>query len=810
MVLEYAKRFASSGFKVFPLYASNKGPQKPYGWAGNIVKDDIPKNKIIHCTDNVSEIDSWPDLVQEGYRSTVVGFGVMGAGAVIFDLDNKNGKSGSQRFRELRDKFNVPSPNFVVKSKSGGYHLYYAKPKSLTKVELKTLSNIAICGEKFEGVDLRGDGGFVVGPTCEGPETSWVEGQYQIVLGDPSLDLVELPKDVVVPFIRSTISNDLDNLANMAPEEYDENDVFETLKRGEIPKVLPAGQRNEGFYIFLNALKNKGFSSATALQMAQLLKAVTEDPETFDESVPLNDMIDRVYKVDLNNPYHVANDLIKSGLYRLTSYKSKIHYVMLDENPYIDSRSPHDLVSLKQLLDRYTRTVLVDDKKKAINPATLIDRLITSASEASTIGYKPGEGNLFTLTVNKSGKRYLNSWVDYTSDITPDNIDDTYWEQYKFLISRIFGDEGTDEFTLGMDYIAWILQHPGVKPSISPFIISGKRGVGKSLWLSMLQNMFGYNKLGELQARPFKVDEVASRFYNPTGSCLLMFDEVQFSIHRDVRKESAHFWRHLKNLTTSEIIPVEYKGGDTVYLPNTAGLILAGNSGNHFPIEEFDRRIWIIDNDPPELTKGLVDDFFLLIKGQLNHTKSRTIINTIKYRLMNHKIKLKLDSMRAPMNEVKREMYLSTLSDIEEWWITHFENPENLLASTPILSKSSIMFMIEVSDRLMNTKYREDLEGTFRELKRRGLIKPVRTKGNTAQSRNMPNVPIVQSTGEIVVSDKREVLYTSRNHGDFNSETNEVVVQAYIKNLHSIKRWRDDKIKNRKTVNSQLSQENKG
>lgn len=801
MVLEYAKRFASSGFWVFPLYASKTGNQKPYGWAGNKVKDDIDPSKIIPCTNLVDEVDRWPELVKAGYNSTVSGFGVMGRGVLIFDLDNKGDKQGSEKFKEFRAKFEVPRPNFVVKSKSGGYHLYYAKPKTLSNVEIKTLSSIAIAGEKFEGVDIRGDGGFVVGPTCSGPEESWEPGSYQIILGGPEEDLIELPRSVVSPFIRNTIRNDLDNLAEIAEND---SDVMQILKRGEIPKSLSKGERNNGFFIFLNALKNKGFTRETAKKMALMLKAVTEEPETFDESIDLEDMISRVFQVNLNNPFDVVNDLISHGLYRLTAHKSKIYYVILEDNPYIESKNPHDLTSMKQLLDAFTRQVMVGDRPKPVNPATLIDRKITPANEATTLGYKPGEGPLFSLTTNNSGKKYLNTWVDYTRDIDPNNIDDKYWEMYKFLISRIFGEEGTEEFNLGIEFIAWILQRPGVKPSICPFIISGKRGVGKSLWLNLLQNMFGYNKLGELQARPFKVDEVSSRFYNPSGTCLMLFDEVQFSVHRDMRKESAHFWRHLKNLITSEIIPVEYKGGDTVYLPNMAGLILAGNSGNHFPIEEFDRRIWIIDNDPPELTKGLVDEFFLLVKGQLNPHISRTIINTIKYRLINHKIQMALDTMRAPMNEIKREMYLSTLSDLEEWWITHFEDHDNLLADTPVLSKSAIIFLIEVSDRLMNTKYREDPEGTFRELKRRGLFKPIRTKSNAAQSRNLLNIPIVSASGDILSNDKREVLYTSRNHGEFNQVENEVIIQAYIKNLHSIKKWREHKIMQRKSVKSQV------
>lgn len=805
LILEFAKRFANSGFYVFPLYNSNSGPQKPYGWAGNKPKDDIDPKKIIHCTNIASEIDEWPELIQAGYNSTIVHYGVMGIGHFLFDIDNKNGKNGSAKFKEFREKFQLPQPKFVVKSKSGGYHLYYAKPGKLENHQIKSIANIAIAGEKYEGIDIRGDGGMVLGPTSDGPEDEWEAGTYRIIVGGPESDLSSVPERVVYPFLRTSITNDLDNLSEIA---YDDSNVFDTLKRAEIPDSLSLGQRNEGFYIFLNAIKNKGFSKATAARMAGLLKAVTEEPETFDESVPLSDMLDRVFEVNSNNPSDVCNDLLNHGLYRLTSYRNKIMYVILNDNPYIDSRNPHDLQGMKQLLGRFARRVNTPEGKvKTVNPADLLDRKIDVANEAATIGFKPGGPDIFSLTSENGGKRYLNIWNDCTKFVNKAHIVDKYWDQFRFIMSRVFGPEGSEEYQLGIDFIAWILQMPGHKPSIAPFLMSSRRGVGKSLLFSVIQCIFGHNKLGDLQGRPYKVEEVSSRFFDPSGSSILMFDEVQFAVHRDMRRESTHFWRHLKNLVTAEVVPVEYKGGATVYLPNVSGVMLAGNTGSHFPIEEFDRRLWIIDNDPPVLVQGLVDDLFRLVKGQMQVSEREVALNTLQYKLLHHKISIDLDKIRAPMNEIKKEMYLSTLSDIEEWWMTHFDDNENLLATTPILSKSAIIYLIETSDRLMNTRYREDPEGTFRDLKRRGLLKPIRLQSNNYQTRNLNGVPLVQASGDIMENTKREVLYTTRQHGDFNVESNETVVQAYIQNLHTIKRHRERIVKNRGSVAMQLEKE---
>lgn len=796
-VLLFAKRFAREGYYVFPLYSSSKGPLKPFGWARNQPKHDVEPDKIIPATNDPDVVDRWPELVAKGYDAKVVGYGVLGIDCVIFDLDNKDGKDGTGQFKELQSKYNLPRPEFVVKSKSGGYHLYYGKPEKLRNLAIKSVVGATLNGTKYPGVDVRGDGGFVVGPLSEGPEESWEAGSYQIVKGDPTSELSELPSSVLISLSKAGLATELHEGMTVQRESADELDV---LKRGEIPDKLSNGNRNTGFYLYLNALRNKGFSAETARKYVQKLIDVTENRETLRDSVDIEDMIARIWQVDINNPYDVCRDLIDSGLYRLTAYRSKLMYVILKENPYIDSRTPHDLQAVKQLMARHARKMVnAEGKSKIVNPADAIDSLITSDREVATLGYKPGASDVFTLTEAEGGRRYLNTWDDPRRHIRSASQDEVYWDKFRFLVGRIFGPEGSDEYQLGLDFPAWILQKPGIKPVIAPFIMSRIRGAGKSLYFEVLSQIFGYSLTGELQARQYKVEEIQGRFFNPNGASLLLFDEVQFPVHRNMRQESATFWKHLKSLVTLSTIPVEFKGGDIgVQMPNFAGIMMAGNTGNNFPIEEFDRRIWLIDNDPPELEEGLVDEFFDMAKNVMPREEKRAIINGLLQHLNEHRIKLPLDRMRAPMNEIKREMYLSTLSDIEEWWITYFEEKDNLLSTTPILTKSAVVYLISIAERLANSRWREDPEGTFRELKRRGLLQPVRTKGNNYATRNIRGVPIVKHDGTVTQDGEgRDVLYTTRQHGEFNSETNEALMQMYFANINGISKWKKKALQSR-------------
>lgn len=806
-IIEWAKKFAAAGFYVFPLYNSSKGLMKPFGWARNsnprLNGKPVDPLKIIPATNDVSEIDGWIDRVKNGYNTSIGAYGVMGINCFIFDLDVKNEKNGVADFNTLKEKLKIPKPELVIKTKSGGYHLYYKRSDKLKNVEVKTLAGFTIHGVKYPGIDVRGNGGMVIGPTDSVAEENWTSGVYQIVKGSPDCELSQIPDEIINSLGRTVfVSNDLENMVD-AGEGKSEEDVIATLRRGEIPKRLPNGQRNEGFYAFINGLKSKGIPKESAKILCEQLVKVCDDPETVHQSVNIVDMLDRVYSVNFDNPHDVARDLLAHGFTQLMSeQKSKLMYVVLNENPYLRTTATHDYNSMSTLLARFSKAVVQPNgKPKVVNPMEILVKTITDEYRADILGFKPGAEEIFQITSDEKSKRVLNLYNRPKACTQPQH--DTIFDEFQFVVSRIFGDVGSREFQLGMDFAAWVLQRPHLKPAICPYIMSRNRGVGKSLYISAMSHIAGVNKQGEKQCRIVKLDEIGGRFFNPSGFNLLMFDEVQFPVHRDMRKESTTFWRHMKDLVTSTTSTIEIKGGGVFQVPNLAGTLLAGNTGAHFPIEEYDRRIWIIDNNPNELAKGLVDNLFHVTRETVSIDKHRKMVETLRYWLLKHKIELQLDVMRAPMTAVKQDMYRDSLSDIEEWWMSHFEDDENLISKTPIVSKSAVVYLITTSDRLMNTKYREDPEATFRDLKRRGLLQPIRVRGDQAQTRNMTGVPIVTLNGDVIGNDKREVLYTTRNHGEYDGEPNSVLVAMYQENIEKIKNWKSNAIRVKKETSAQ-------
>lgn len=793
MIKEFAKRFARNGFYVFPTYKTkNSTYAKPYGWTGSPVREEGKQGLAIPATTHEFEIDSWDEQLKSKYKSELSGYGILGKGIVIIDIDVKDGKSGVQNFNDLKEQFKLQPSTLMARSRSGGFHIFFAKPKKFEKSHIKSVASITINGRRFEGVDIRGDGGYVQGATAEG---EWEEGVYTLIKGDPSSKLSELPEEFVQYLIASHFGSDLDAMTT-AGNQVKTNDVASVLRRGEIPDHVPDGARNESFFIYLSALKGKGLDRDTAKQLAHRLAEKCENPETLWQSVNIEDMLDRIFEKTTENPYDIAIDMVQRGMYQLMNYKSKLTYIMPVDNPYIMSKSAHDLGAMRELMSKYTRGVTGSDgKTRQVNPMDVAIRRIPDNQKADTIGYKPGAPDIFTMNDDPYGKRYLNMYQAPFVNRSGEGIDIGIFEnQFKLLISRVFGPEGSEEFQLGLDFCAWFLQNPDLKCVIAPYVMSKHRGVGKSLLLNLLTRIYGFSRDGERQARMVKLDDLSGRFFNPTGCLLNIVDEVQFAIHRNMRQETSLFWRHLKNLVTADTIPVEIKGGGCFNLPNTAGLIMAGNKGGHFPIEELDRRVWIIDNNPPILERGTVDSLFdiVLRSGTTTGSSERQKgVEAIRYGLYNHRIQLNLDSIRAPMSDLKMEMMKASMTDIEEWLFEYFADPNNLLSAAPVITRSMFVYMMQVSDQVTTDHWRDDAEAIFRDAKRRGTFQPVKSRNITVQ---FTNIPHVTRNGDIIMPDRKETVYTTRDHGSMDDVKSEIVRQAIFRNLHMITKWKRDAV----------------
>lgn len=146
-ILSAALDYASHGWKVFPLGPGTKKPNMSGAfYNGTSDENQIRQLFTEHPNANIG--------IRTGAES----------GLVVLDVDQKNGHEGFVALEELTGGF-VPE-TLTVTTPSGGQHLYFA----YTGKEIRnSASNIG------DGLDVRGDGGYIVAPpsVVDGRTYSW-------------------------------------------------------------------------------------------------------------------------------------------------------------------------------------------------------------------------------------------------------------------------------------------------------------------------------------------------------------------------------------------------------------------------------------------------------------------------------------------------------------------------------------------------------------------------------------------------------------------------------------------------------------
>jgi hypothetical protein len=115
----------------------------------------------------VANWQEWTEGVAEGQPYGVV----TGApsGVVVIDIDEKDGKNGLRNWAEwVAEQGQTVPPTLTVRTPTGGFHLYFAHPGFPVRNTQ---------GRPCVGVDIRGDGGQVVGPGV-----NLAGGTYEVVL----------------------------------------------------------------------------------------------------------------------------------------------------------------------------------------------------------------------------------------------------------------------------------------------------------------------------------------------------------------------------------------------------------------------------------------------------------------------------------------------------------------------------------------------------------------------------------------------------------------------------------------------------
>lgn len=175
--LDSASRLASAGLRVFPAkVTAASDPSK------------FEKRPLVHwrmeSTSDEMQLERW----WQDEPTAAIGIDLAPADLVVIDLDRHGGPDGVAAFNELCTGRELP-PGPITDTPTGGRHLYFRQPKS------GPLGNAR--GRLPAGIDVRGVGGFVVGPgSCRPDGKAWrtASGCPDLADAFQSGDIPELPE----------------------------------------------------------------------------------------------------------------------------------------------------------------------------------------------------------------------------------------------------------------------------------------------------------------------------------------------------------------------------------------------------------------------------------------------------------------------------------------------------------------------------------------------------------------------------------------------------------------------------------------
>lgn len=151
-----AVALAKQGRRVFPLVPNGKTPAVEE-WKSQASSDPERVHRF------------WSEALSGDPLGYNIGIAT-GDGVFVIDVDNKDGKNGSLSLESLELRNSDLPTTLTVSTPTGGNHVYLAAPPGAY------IPNSA--SKLGEGLDIRGDGGYVVGPG------SVIDGKHYEVLVD--------------------------------------------------------------------------------------------------------------------------------------------------------------------------------------------------------------------------------------------------------------------------------------------------------------------------------------------------------------------------------------------------------------------------------------------------------------------------------------------------------------------------------------------------------------------------------------------------------------------------------------------------
>jgi len=692
-VLSAALDFSSRGFKVFPV--NSKEPQLKQ-WPDKATTD----TKTI--TDWFSKKYEYCD-----------GFGVCpNTDCFVIDVDVKEGKHGKESLQLLRDVFKLDIRTLAVKTKNNGLHLYYKYPSNLAEgLYIKSITNWM----DLDGIDIRGNRGFVVGPTESNGYKLIQDGEMAHI--GPLLE--KLPIGNVVKERVNTQS---------AAALIDETEV--SSLRGNIPEVIESGERHDTLIRLMASWARKiSYDNAVILLEVAISRCQGDD-------LKLTDYLPR-----LDQTFEKFEPMIEDKVDWMLD-----NLVLISSGPRVYDRSkPSNIATLRLSESRtsFANWIFWDEKKDgSTRPVPAFDRWLkhTDRKQSGFVGYKPTSDEYYYDKV--LGTDVINSYRGPEHKVVDDPVDlDPFIEFMNYLME--------EDASVMMDWIAHLVQRPHLKLTWAPIIVSVHEGLGKNFLFSIVSHLIGDWNTKNVSAGVF--NKTFNTFL--TSSVLILVNELE---EIDSRKRY-EIVSKLKSYITESTQTVEPKGVDAYATEIFSNFVLFSNREDALHIKDDARRFLVHINHQNPRSEA----YYAKLYKWLNNGGYESIYVYLVQRDIS-KFPFK---GRAPHTESMDLMVEAGRSNEEGSILQAIDTHFSVFASD-IVTKNSIEFYIK-HHIFKGTA----VSGAHLKQLMRSTFESVRTKGGGRRGRQGYVPQIAEGSDSTIVIEGtgvKQVLHTCRNHGIYN------------------------------------------
>lgn len=300
---EWALTYADLGLAVFPV--------KSWGKSINEFKAPLTKNGFKDATTDATTIENWWTRYPNANIGIATGSRSGGLVAIDMDVDEDKGIDGRYMLRQWEsDHGALPEDTWLAITGRGGYHYFF-----------QDSSEVCCRTGLYEGIDIRGEGGYIVAPPSlhfNGNHYEWEQqpGDYDLVTSCP----------IIKEFLH--------------PSKVSEHKGY------QVPEQIPDGERTNALIAMIGSSKAKGWSEdaiKVAVKAENDLKCV---PPLTDQELErfVFPALKRGWKVE--KPYY-QNSGGSEG------EKSNFGIIGIFEKPDEKSLLPFPVESLPPLLREY-------------------------------------------------------------------------------------------------------------------------------------------------------------------------------------------------------------------------------------------------------------------------------------------------------------------------------------------------------------------------------------------------------------------------------------------------------------------------